>query len=369
MIVYLVISSILSSIRARLGKIREENSPNAGISCYPNQPNSHDHDRACSPKLDLTDLIHQLLSIIPHSHAMLSLVNQLLFIHSPSSSLLPACKQLLVNMYVENLSPSHCMSEENQTEEKLIVSTVGFSQSTFYCNPHPHRDQSDDWNDDRSDCADEEKEWLAGACNGSGGKRTGNEKKENWSSEKRNSLYSHFLQIISTHFEALFPNMDDTMNAILSLGHISTNLPLLSKSLKAVEHMVNEDLLHCLCENQYLIGKLSKQWIPQAERLVWNVVTPSAPEGGNEGQESFQFDRELSSDGIVIDLMDQSATNVNPYHRKQNIAVIAPAVARGCVECVFKLEEDRPGDEMVCFGVCSWPLESIDYEKSPSMWL
>ena len=349
--------------------MKEGDNPNVDSSDYPNQRNSHNHDRSYSPKLDLTDLIHQLLSITPHSHTMLSLLNQLLFIHSPSSSLLPACKQLLVNIYIENMSPSCCMSEENQTEEKLIVSTVEFSQPTPFFNPHPYRDQSEDWNDDRRDHSDEGKEWSVGDCYSSGEKHTGNGNTENWSVEMRSSLYSHFLQIISTHFETLFPDTDDSINAILSLGHISTNLPLFSKSRKAVENMVNEDLFHCLCENQYLMGKLLKQWIPQTERLTWNAITPSTPEGGSEEKESFQFDKELCSDGIVIDLMDNSAINVNPHHRKQNIAVIAPAVTRGCVECVFKLEEDRPGDEMVCFGVCSWPLESMDYEKSSSMWL
>ena len=206
------------------------------------------------------------------------------------------------------------------------------------------------------------------------------------------SIYSHLLQIISTHFDHILSNPVEKMETILSIGwfpslshEISIHaypLSSLNKS-KKIEAKINEDLFHCLCENQYLITSLARQWISHSETMQWHPYSPSPSDQPSDQpsnqlhnnnniqnihNECFQFDKDLSSDGVLIDCVDQSVININPYHRKQNIAILAPSIDYGSVECIFRLEEDRTGDEMVCFGVCSLPLDNLNYETSPSMW-
>ena len=122
-----------------------------------------------------------------------------------------------------------------------------------------------------------------------------------------------------------------------------------SSCIAKSETVIYEDLLRSVCENQFLMTTLANRWIPRQETLRWHRVKQS------HESEHFGFDKDLTSDDI--------------HHRKFNIGILSPAITRGCVECVFRLAEDRVGDEMVCFGVCNLPLDTMNYEESSSMWM
>lgn len=248
---------------------------------------------------DLSQHILLLLECQPMTMKSLSLLDQLLFLHKPSQSLLPQFQSALIREFNHRHREEHSSSEENQIESKSCESK----------------------NDD-------------------------------------DSSYSRLLQIISTHFDVLFPSGSDEVNALILLAQ-----KVSSSCIVKSEGVINEDLLRSVCENQFLMITLANRWIPRQETLRWHRVR------SQHESELFAFDKDLTSDDIVIDDMEQTITNVNIHHRKFNIGIISPAVTRGCVECVFRLEDDRVGDEMVCFGVCSLPLDTMNYEESSSMWM
>lgn len=247
---------------------------------------------------DYSQHILLLLGFQPMTMKTLALLDQLLFLHKPSQSLLPQFQTTLVREFNQRHREERSSSEENQLESRSWESK----------------------NDD-------------------------------------DSSYSRLLQIISTHFDVLFASGSDEMNSLLFLAQ------KVSSSCPKTETVIYEDLLRSVCENQFLMTTLANRWIPRQEVLRWHRVTPS------HESEHFGFDKDLTSDDIVIDEVEQTITNVNIHHRKFNIGIISPAITRGCVECVFRLVEDRVGDEMVCFGVCNLPLDTMNYEESSSMWM
>lgn len=346
-------------------------------------------------------MIQILLTAIPITHTTLHLLDQLLFLHLSTDSLFPLFHQALLKLYSSSSSSSSspllvsssnlscCSSEENQLEERIIVPAIETARNPFAYHILTEKDKEGEFKQDSDLMHDMNSEGNDGDNHENDNENDNDIERfpKETKGEPTCSIYSHLLQIISTHFDHILASPVEEMETILSLGWFPS-LPnefsssSLNKSMKKEkekkkkEAKVNEDLFHCLCENQYLITSLAKRWISHSETMRWHPYSSSPSDQSSDqphntttnNNECFQFDKDLSSDGILIDCVDQSAININPYHRKQNIAILVPSIDYGSVECVFRLEEDRTGDEMVCFGVCSLPLDNLNYETSPSMW-
>lgn len=174
------------------------------------------------------------------------------------------------------------------------------------------------------------------------------------------SPYSRLLQIGSTHFDCLFASSTEELHAIHQLGETIASLHGVKCGAEAA---VKEDILRSVCENQFLMATIARHWIPQRQTLNWCRC------GEKEDSAVFHFDSDQSSEGLLIDASSRVATNVNANHRRFNIGVVSPATTYGTVECCFRIEEDRVGDEMVCLGVCTLPLDTLNYEESSSLWM
>lgn len=172
--------------------------------------------------------------------------------------------------------------------------------------------------------------------------------------------YSRLLQIGSTHFDSLFSSSAEELHTVRSLGETIASLHGVKCGTEAA---VKEDILRSVCENQFLMASIARHWIPQRQTLNWCRCREK------EDTEVFQFDTDQSSEGVSIDTANQSITNVNANHRRFNIGVLSPPVTYGTVECRFRIEEDRVGDEMVCLGVCTLPIDTLNYEESTSLWM
>lgn len=172
--------------------------------------------------------------------------------------------------------------------------------------------------------------------------------------------YSRLLQIGSTHFDCLFSSSTEELRTIHRLGE---TIAAFHGVKSGTETAVKEDILRSVCENQFLMASIARHWIHQRQTLNWRRW------GERETIQTFQFDSDQSSEGLLIDATNQVITNVNANHRRFHIGVVSPAASYGTVECSFRIEEDRVGDEMICLGVCTLPIDTLNYEESSCLWV
>ena len=191
------------------------------------------------------------------------------------------------------------------------------------------------------------------------------ERKDQQQSEENQSegseddfYYPYFLQVFASHFTVFLPHEEDRFSFIYSLLE-----SISQQSLKPSEEVLfHQEIIVSLCQNHWLMNELFHQWLAPFHLIHWKK------DHSQMKPDSFHFDNTLSSPNIIIDSTGLSVVNRNFHHSKHNIAIISPSIDSGLMKIQFCLEEDRLNDEMTCFGICSYPIDCMNYEQSHCMW-